>query len=82
MTICGLEVPGSSEEHRFRAVQIGVRPWQGQHNGYGIFMIPERYKHNRLYATTLKIQGFTMRFSAVSAEDEDRDNIVVELGIT
>lgn len=80
MTVCGLEVPGSSGEHKFRAVQVVVRPWQGQHNVYGIFMIPERYKHDRLYDTTLKIQGFTTRLSAGSAEDEDRDNIVVEHG--
>ncbi|MEO7863802.1 MAG: hypothetical protein ABIU05_25900 [Nitrospirales bacterium] len=43
-------------------------------------MIPERYKHDRLYTTTLQIQGYTARLSAGSAEDEDRDNIVVENG--
>ena len=80
MTVCGLEVPGSSGEHTFQAVQVVVRPWQGQHNVYGIFMIPERYKHDRLYAATLQIQGFTERLSAGSAEDEDRGNIVVEQG--
>ena len=80
MTVCGIEVPESSGEHKFRAVQVVVRPWQGQHNVYGIFMIPERYKHDRLYATTLKIQGFTASLFAGSAEGEDRDNIVVEQG--
>ena len=80
MTVCGLEGPGSSGEHKFRAVQVVVRPWQGKHNVYGIFMIPERYNHDRLYATTLKIQGFTARFSAGSAEGKARDNIVVEHG--
>ena len=80
MTVCGLEVPESSGEHKFRAVQVVVRPWQGLHNVYGVFIIPERYKHDRLYATTLKIQGFTASLSAGSAEGEDRDNIVVEQG--
>lgn len=79
-TVCEVDAPGSSGEHKFRAVQVVVRPWQGQHNVYGIFMIPERYKHDRLYTTTLQIQGYTARLSAGSAEDGDRDNIVVEHG--
>jgi hypothetical protein len=29
----------------------------------GSLMIPERYKHDRLYATTLKIQEFTASMS-------------------
>jgi hypothetical protein len=80
MTACGLEVPGSSGEHKFRAVQVFVRPWQGQHNVYGIFLIPERYKDDLLYATTLKIQGFTASLYAGGAEDENHDSIVVEQG--
>ncbi len=86
-TVCGLEVPESSGEHKFRALQVVVRPWQGQHNVYGIFLIPERYKHDQPYATTLKIYGvapsdlpFTMGLSAGGAEDEDHGNIVVEQG--
>jgi hypothetical protein len=80
LTACGFEVPESSKEHKFQAVQVVVRPWQGQHNVYGIFMIPERYKHGQPYVMSLKIQGFTTKFSAVSAGGEDRDNIVVEQG--
>jgi len=80
LTECGFEVPESSGEHRFRAAQVVVRPWQGQHNVYGIFIIPERYKYGRPYAMSLMIQGFTTRFSAVSAGGEDRDDIVVEQG--
>jgi hypothetical protein len=80
MTVCELEVPASSGEHKFRAVQVVVRPWEGLHNVYGIFMIPEQFKHDRLYTTTLQIQGLTAGLPAGSAEGEDRDNFVVEQG--
>lgn len=80
LTECGPEVPESSGEHRFRAAQVVVRPWQGQHKVHGVFIIPERYKHGQPYATSLKIQGFTTRFSAVSAGGEDHDDIEVEQG--
>ena len=80
MTACGVEGPGSSGEHKFRAVQVVVRPWQGQHNVYGIFKIPERYKDDRRYATRLKIQEFTASLYAGGAEDENRDSIMVEQG--
>ena len=80
LTACEFEVPESSREHKFRAVQVVVLPWQGQHNVYGVFMIPERYKHGQPYATSLKIQGFTTRFPVISAGGEGHDNIVAEQG--
>jgi len=80
MTACGLEGPGSSGEHKIRAVQVVVQPWHGQHNVYGIFKIPERYKDDRRYATRLKIQEFTASLYAGGAEEENRDSIMVEHG--
>lgn len=79
MTACRVEL-GSSGENKFRAVQVVVQPWQGRHQVYGVFMIPERYKHDRLYSVTLTVQGFTAKFSAGSPENEERDNIVPEYG--
>lgn len=80
MTVCESEVPGSSGEHKFRAVQVVVQPWQGRHQVYGVFMIPERYKHHRLYSVTLTVQGFAAKLSAGSSENRERDNIVPEHG--
>ena len=80
MTACGVEEPGSSGEHPFRAVHVVAQPWQGRHHVYGVFMIPERYKRHRLYSVTLRVQGLAPIFSDGSPENEERDNILPEQG--
>ena len=67
-------------EHKFEALQVVVQPWQGRHQVYGVFKIPDEYKVHRLYSVTLTIQGSAQSFAAGSPENEERDGIRPEPG--
>lgn len=80
VTPCGVEEVGSSGEYTLRAVEVVVRPWQGRHQVYGLFKVPERYKRHRIYSVILAIEGFEEKYSAGSPDIEEHDNIVPEQG--
>ena len=77
---CAIEAGGIAGEHKFRALEVVVQPWQGRHQVYGVFKVPERYKNHRLYYVTLAIEGFKEKYAAGSPDIEERDNIVPEPG--
>src|SRR2546425_376559 len=43
---CGGEAPTNHKVHEIRATKVVVQPWLGEHHVYGIFMVPNRYKHS------------------------------------
>ena len=43
-------------------MKIVVRPWLGQHQVYGIFMVPARYGDETKYRTTISIRGLDGTF--------------------
>src|SRR5438132_11608703 len=47
-----------SKAHEIQAMKVVVQPWKGPHQDYGIFMVPIRYKDDRLYSTRVRVQGF------------------------
>lgn len=55
-TECTPSPPVSDHRHWFRAAEIVVQPWLGQHHVYGIFSVPEQYGRHRLYKAKLVIQ--------------------------
>jgi hypothetical protein len=58
VTPCPAEPKVDSKAHEIRAMKVVVQPWKGPHQVYGIFMVPIRYKDDRLYSTRLRVQGF------------------------
>jgi hypothetical protein len=76
ITECDVNDKSLTSESRFQAVKVVVQPWKGEHNVYGIFVIPTRFKNHRLYSVTLRIQGIDAEFSAGSPESEDIDSLV------
>src|SRR5712691_8446329 len=55
---CGGEAPANHKVHEIRATKVVVQPWLGKHHVYGIFTVPDRYKHNKNYAVTMAVRGF------------------------
>jgi hypothetical protein len=47
---------------------------------YGMFSVPDQYRHNRPYTARLIIQGFTEEFPETSPEGEDIYNGRAETG--
>ncbi len=41
------------EKYYTHPEKIVVKPWDGQHNVYGIFMIPDRYRNDILFTVTI-----------------------------
>jgi len=77
---CQEQGTSRSNEHKFQAITVVVRPWNGQHHVYGVFRIPQEFKHDRLYSAALSIDGLPANFSAGSPEDEAYDTIAAEYG--
>ena len=77
---CAGETPARAKEHWFRAIQIQIQPWRGQHRVYATFVIPVRYKSDHLYTAKLMIEGVAKELPAGSPEDEDISNGRAEPG--
>ena len=80
VTACDPIDPGRTSESRFQAVKVVVQPWKGRHHVYGVFIIPDHFKHHRLYSVSLRIEGIDSEFLAGSPENEDSDSLVPEGG--
>ena len=57
---CTLEY--STAPYKTHPAKLVVRPWLGQHQVFGIFKIPLRYRSGRTYSGTLTVQSFTSEF--------------------
>jgi len=80
-TNCGAEAPADSKIHTIRPTKVVVEPWQGRHQVYGIFMVPNRYKDDSRYSATMSVQGFDGVFTpGRSPENEHAEDVVAEPG--
>lgn len=80
-TDCGGEAPSSRMVHEIRATKVVVRPWLGTHHVYGVFMVPNRYKHYKPSEVTLAVRGFDHAFRVFQRPDRRYpDDIPAEPG--
>src|SRR5207245_2320302 len=78
---CGGEAPANHKVHEIRATKVVVQPWLGKHHVYGIFTVPDRYKHNKSYAVTMTVRGFDHHFAVFQRADKQYpDDITAERG--
>ncbi len=76
---CGGEAPANHKAHEIRATKVVVQPWLGQHQVYGIFMVPDRYRHNKNYAVTMTVRGFDHQFAVVERSDKRLEDLNARL---
>src|SRR3989442_11407649 len=76
---CGGEAPTNHKVHEIRATKVVVQPWLGEHHVYGIFMVPNRYKHHSKDAATLTVRGVDHYFPLGSGE-RYVDDVAAESG--
>ena len=75
-TNCGAEAPADSKIHTIHPTKVVVQPWQGRHQIYGIFVVPNRYRDERRYAAALNVRGVTgLSVTNGSAEYGSEDEI-------
>jgi len=67
-TPCPAEPKMNSKLPEIQAMKVVVQPWTGPHQVYGIFMVPIRYKDDRLYSTRVRVQGFDGRLTGPEPE--------------
>ena len=78
---CGAEAPVDQKVHEVRAARVVVQPWLGAHHVYGIFMVPNRYRHYKQYVVTMTIRGGDRHFDAGERSDSRHgDDAVAESG--
>ena len=71
---CSAEAPADHKVHEIRAAKIVAQPWLGEHQVYGIFMVPEWYKYNTKYAAGMAVRGLDRRF--VVGDRADKQYVV------
>ena len=54
---CPAEAPVDHTAHTVLATKVVAQPWLGEHHVYGVFMVPNRYRHNKTYVLTMTVQG-------------------------
>ena len=67
---CGGEAPADHKVHEIRATKVVVQPWLGEHQVYGIFMVPDRYKHSNNYTVAMAVRGLDRRFAVGERVDK------------
>lgn len=67
---CITDAPADAEAHEIRAAKIVVQPWLGPHHVYGVFVLPNRYRHEEKYAVTMTIRGFDHHFAVAEKPDK------------
>jgi hypothetical protein len=72
---CGSEEPADPNVYKIRATKVVVQPWLGEHQVYGIFTVPDRYKHNKNYAVTMAVRGFDHQFAVVERSDKRLEDL-------
>jgi len=77
---CGGEAAANHKVHEIRAIKVVVQPWLGEHQVYGIFMVPNQYKQNKKYVATLTIRGFDGNFDARGRAKEYVDDVLAKPG--
>ncbi len=78
---CGGEAPANHKVHEIRATKVVVEPWLGRHHVYGIFTVPDRYKHNKNYSVTVAVRGFDRHLAVDQRSDKEYvDHVIVPPG--
>lgn len=73
---CAAKTPADEWVQTIHATKVIVSPWLGQHQIYGIFVVPNRYRDERRYATVLNVRGVTcLSVENGSAENRSEDEI-------
>ena len=54
---CSGEAPYESTQYRGRPIKVLTRPWLSRHQGFGIFIVPNRYRRGRSYWGTISVPG-------------------------
>src|SRR5438876_362286 len=60
---CAAEAAADHQVHEIRATRVVAQPWLGEHQVYGIFMVPKRYRHNKEYVITMTVGSFDRYFT-------------------
>ena len=55
---CLGEVSSKTETYKAHPVMVVVRPWFGQHQVFGIFVVPIRYRSGKSYSGTISVLSF------------------------
>lgn len=61
-----------------QASQIVVQPWRGEHQVYGIFMVPNEYKRSPFFV--LSVKGVGSYCSRPFGYNKNYDDVVAEPG--
>ena len=71
----------STDSYQIRPSKVIVRPWLGQHQVFGIFMVPLRYRSGRTYSGTISVESFIGEFIPDSQPQvQQTDDVVAEPG--
>lgn len=78
---CGAEAPADQRGYKIQATKVVVRPWLGQHQVYGIFLVPSRYQDNKEYTVTMNVRGFNQYFTVYERSiKENVDDVFAKAG--
>jgi len=67
---CADGVPDDHKAQEIRATKVVVQPWLGKHHVYGVFMVPEQYKHKNKYMVRMTVHGFDGYFAVGEGSDK------------
>ena len=78
---CASEAPADHKGYGIPATKVVVRPWLGPHHVYAIFVVPNRYKHNKSTAATMTVRAFDHSFLVGAWSDKQYvDGVFAEPG--
>ncbi len=78
---CQSEGLSDSKLYKAHPVKVVVRPWLGQHQVFGIFVVPLRYRSGRSYSGTISVQSFKEEFVPDWQANIQRvEDVIVEPG--
>lgn len=71
----------STDSNQIHPSKVIIRPWLGQHEVFGIFMLPLRYRSGRTYSGTISVRSFIGEFIPDSQPQAQQiDDVVAEPG--
>ena len=59
---CSIEHSTNTVRYKAHPVKVVVKPWLGQHQVFGVFIIPLRYRSGATYFVTISVPGFRDEF--------------------
>ena len=78
---CVGEESSDSKLYKAHPVKIVIRPWLGQHEVFGIFMVPLRFRSGKRYSGSISVQSYSGAFRPDQQPEVPRiEGVVVEPG--